>query len=105
VAREAEGDLSAAQQHVTTALKLDPQSAGAQGLLGKILFKQGKAAEAVKLVESGVQGRPTDQELRYLLARIYQQLGRKEDAAREFAEVQKLKAEKLKQDRANTPKP
>lgn len=102
---EATGDLNAAQQHVTNALKLDPQAAAANGLLGKILFKQGKAAEAVKQVEIGVKGRPTDQELRYLLARIYQQLGRKEDAAREFAEVQKLKTEKLKQDRANTPKP
>ncbi|MBI3426121.1 MAG: tetratricopeptide repeat protein [Acidobacteria bacterium] len=105
VALEAVGNLSAAQQYVTAALKLDPQNAAANGLLGKILFKQGKAAEAVKLVELGVKGRPTDQELRYQLARIYQQLGRKEDAAREFAAVQKLKAEQLKQDRANTPKP
>lgn len=105
VSLEATGNLSAAQQHVTHALKLDPQHAAANGLLGKILFRQGKAAEAVKLVELGVKGRPTDQELHYQLARIYQQLGRKEDAAREFAEVQKLKAEQLKQDRKQTPKP
>ncbi len=48
---------------------------------------------------------PNDHERRYWLARIYQQLGRKGDAAREFAEVQRLKAEQLKKDRANTPKP
>lgn len=109
VALEAAGDLSAAQQHVTNALKLAPQvsdlNSSANGLLGKIFFKQGKAAAAVKLVELGVKGRPTDHELRYLLARIYQQLGRKNEAAREFAEVQKLKAEQLKQDRKQTPKP
>jgi tetratricopeptide (TPR) repeat protein len=101
---EAAGDLNAAQQRVRAALKLDPQAPAANGLLGKILFKQGQAAQAVKLVEMAVKGKPEDHEQRYLLARIYQRLGRKADAAREFAAVQKLKAEQLKKDRQNTPK-
>ncbi len=74
-------------------------------MLGKILFKQGQAAEAVKPLELAAAKKPTDHELRYTLARVYQQLGRKQEAAREFAEVQRLKAEQLKKDRANTPKP
>jgi tetratricopeptide (TPR) repeat protein len=105
LALEADGNLNAAQQRIDEALKLDPQAPEANGLLGKILFKQGRAAEAVKLVEAAVDKKPNDQEQRYLLARIYQQLGRREEAAREFAAVQKLKAEQLKSDRARTPKP
>lgn len=102
---EALGDLAAAHQHVTASLKLDPQATASNALLGKILFQQGKALLALKYVEAAVKANPTEHEQRYLLARIYQQLGRKADAAREFAEVQRLKAEQLKTDRANTPKP
>lgn len=102
---EGDGNSDGAMKWVQAALKLDAQSPEANGLLGKILFKQGKAAEAVKPLELAISKTPKDPERRYLLARIYQQLGRREDATREFAEVQKLKAEKLKTDRANTPKP
>jgi tetratricopeptide (TPR) repeat protein len=104
-ALEKDGETGAAQQRVETALKLDPQSPEANGLSGRILFKQGKAAQAVKPLEFAASKKPADHELRYTLARVYQQLGRKEDAAREFAEVQRLKAEQLKKDRANTPRP
>lgn len=104
-ALEKDGDLDVAKRQVEAALKLDSQSPEANGLLGKILFKQGKAAEALKPLEFASAKKTTDHELRYTLARVYQQLGRREDAAREFAEVQRLKAEQLKKDRANTPKP
>lgn len=104
-ALEKDGRLDDAQRHVETALKLDSQSPEANGLSGKILLKKAKAADAVKPLEFAVTKKPSDPELRYTLARVYQQLGRREDAAREFAEVQKLKAEQLKKDRANTPKP
>jgi tetratricopeptide (TPR) repeat protein len=104
-ALERDGDLEAARQQVEAALKLDLQSPEANGLLGKILFKQGKTAEAVRPLEFASAKKSADHELRYTLARVYQQLGRREDAAREFAEVQRLKAEQLKKDRANTPKP
>ncbi len=102
---EAEGNLNEAQRHLDSAMKLAPESPEAHAVAGKILFKQGKAAEAVKPLELAAAKKPDDHELRYTLARVYQQLGRKEDAAREFAEVQRLKAEQLKRDRANTPKP
>lgn len=102
---EKNGDMDNALKWVNSALKLDPQSPESNGLLGRILLKQGRTAEAIKPLEFAVSSRKTDHELRYALARAYQQLGRREDAAREFAEVQKLKSEQLKKDRANTPRP
>ncbi len=94
-----------ARRYLDEVLKADPQLPEANALLGKLLVRQNKPAEALKPLELAVTKDATDPEKRYLLARVYQQLGRKAEAAREFAEVQRLKAEKLKQDRANTPKP
>lgn len=102
---EAEGNLEAAAKHLAELLKSDADSPEVNALNGKILFKQGKPSEAVKPLEKAAAKKTGDHELRYTLARVYQQLGRKEDAAREFAEVQRLKAEQLKKDRANTPRP
>ena len=102
---EADGNAEAAEQRVRESLKLDPPNPEANALLGKILVKQNKPAEALKPLETAVAKDSTDPEKRYLLARAYQQLGRREDAAREFAAVQKLKAEKLKKDREQTPRP
>ncbi|HKQ76914.1 MAG TPA: tetratricopeptide repeat protein [Blastocatellia bacterium] len=104
-ALEKDGAVGAARQRVEAALALDSQSPEANGLLGKILFKQGKAVDAVKPLEYAAAKKTNDHELRYALARVYQQLGRREDAAREFAEVERLKSEQLKKDRARTPKP
>ena len=102
---EADGDLDAARARLDLALRQEPQSPEANALLGKILVKQNKPADALAPLESAVAKDPVDPDKRYLLARVYQQLGRREDAAREFAEVQRLKAEQLKADRARTPKP
>ncbi|MEP7270932.1 MAG: tetratricopeptide repeat protein [Acidobacteriota bacterium] len=102
---EGQGNLDAAERHLSAAMKLVPDSPDASALLGKILFKRGKASEAIAPLEFSVGKNPTDPDRRYLLARVYQQLGRREDAEREFAEVQRLKANQLKQDRTRTPKP
>ena len=104
-AEEADGKLTAARSHVDMSLKLDPQSAEANALLGKILVKESKDAEALPRLELAVKKDPSDPVKRYLLARVYQQLGRREDAQREFAEVQRLKQKQLEDDRARTPKP
>jgi hypothetical protein len=40
-----------------------------------------------------------------LLARLYQKLGRHEDAHRQFAEIQRLKNEQLEKDRKRISKP
>lgn len=105
VLNEAESNLDAAKSRLDAALKLDPQSADANGLLAKILRKQGKNAEALAPLQLAVAKDPTDPIKRYTLAQIYRDLGRREDAAHEFAEVQRLKAEQLKNDRSKLPKP
>jgi tetratricopeptide (TPR) repeat protein len=102
---ELQGDIDAARERLDAALRLDASSPEANSLLGKILLKQNRAAEAIAPLELAVKGDPKDPDKRYLLGRSYQQTGRREDAAREFAEVQRLKAEQLEHDRARTPKP
>jgi len=59
----------------------------------------------VKPLEAAVAKDPEDGEKRYQLARVYLQLGRREEAAREFAESQQLKARQLQRDRERIPKP
>ncbi len=103
--QEATDQLDAALQSTNIALQIDPQSTEANALLSKILSRQGKNAEALPPLERAVTKDPTDPVKRYMLARIYRQLGRTADANREFAEVQRLKAEQLKNDRARAPKP
>jgi tetratricopeptide (TPR) repeat protein len=103
--QESEGNLDAARQRLDAALKLSPENVETNALLGKILVKQGRDAEALAPMEKAVAGDPTDPVKRYTLARIYRKLGRQEDANREFAEVQRLKSTEVEKDRARSPKP
>jgi len=103
-----DGNFPEARRRAEESLKLDPKSPEATGLLGRILFREGRAAEAVGLLEYAItasEKNRNDHDLHYNLARAYQQLGRRDDAARQFAEVQRLKAEQLRKDRANLPRP
>ena len=103
-----DGKFPEARRGAEAVLKLDPKSPEATGLLGRILFREGRAAEAVGLLEYAItasEKNRNDHDLHYNLARAYQQLGRRDDAARQFAEVQRLKAEQLRKDRANLPRP
>jgi tetratricopeptide (TPR) repeat protein len=102
---EAEGKLEIARARLQTALKVEPQSAEANALLGKILLRQGQAAAAVAPLETAVAQTPTDSNTRFLLARAYQQSGRSKDAAREFAEVQRLKNQGIEKERSGLGKP
>ena len=102
---EAQENLAEARRYLERALALDRESAEGNALLGKILVKEGKPAEALGPLEAAVAKDPASADRHYLLARAYQQVGRKEDAAREFAEVQRLKKLELERDRARTPKP
>ncbi len=103
--REQSGDTADAHSKIELALTLDPQSAEANALLGKILFKEGKTQEAVKPLEVAVVKTPEDADMRYLLGRVYLQLGRKEDAAREFNESKRLREQQLEKDREKTARP
>jgi tetratricopeptide (TPR) repeat protein len=102
---DAEGQLDAARERAQLALALQPRSADAGALLGKVLLKQGKAAEAVPPLETAVAQNPNDANLRFQLARAYQQSGRRQDAAREFAEAQRLKDRGIEKERKGATKP
>ncbi len=88
---EREGDLARCREHAERARTLEPSSPEVNGLLGKVLLDQGQVADAIGPLEQAIKGSPKDTEKRYLLARAYRQVGRRADAAREFAEVQRLK--------------
>lgn len=96
---DAEGQLDAARDRAHIAFALQPLSADAGALLGKVLLKQGKAAEAVPPLETAVAQNPNDANLRFQLARAYQQSGRRQDAVREFAEAQRLKDQGIEKER------
>jgi Flp pilus assembly protein TadD len=103
-AQEKLGDLDSARQRVEAALKVEPKSIEANKLYGKILFKQGQMIAALTAVEKAVQQDPLDAENRYLRARIFQRLGRSQEAKLEFREVEQLK-EKARNRQPNPPSP
>jgi len=102
---EIDGDLDAALKGIEAALKLEAESAEANALLGKILIKRNRPAEAIGPLEKAVKTDPADPGKHYLLARAYRQLGRREESSREFAEAERLKGEELKRDRARIANP
>ncbi len=91
-AHEKLGNLSDARQRVEAALRVNSESAEANKLYANILFKQDQVKAALEAVEKAVKQDPLDTEIRFLRARIFQRLGRAQDAKREFAVVEQLKA-------------
>jgi tetratricopeptide (TPR) repeat protein len=104
-AHEAEGGLDAGYGRIQQALKLAPESPEANALAGKILMKQERPQAALVYLERAVNSDPGDPNNRYVLARVYQRIGRREDADREFAEVRRIKGDQFKGDQARTPRP
>ncbi|HVX66106.1 MAG TPA: tetratricopeptide repeat protein [Bryobacteraceae bacterium] len=95
LAREA-GQLPEAIGHFTRATRLDPSFTDAFLGLGRALLDANRAAEAVAPLETCARQQPENPTLHFTLATAYQRLGRKEDAAREFA-AHKATAEKARQ--------
>jgi Tfp pilus assembly protein PilF len=93
VARQ-EDKLPEAIGHFASAAKLAPDFAEAQFGLGRSLLDSGKNAEAVAPLEKAVRLAPDNPTIHFALATAYQRMGRKDDAAREFA-LQKSAADKL----------
>jgi Tfp pilus assembly protein PilF len=81
-------------EHYASAAKLAPDFAEAQFGLGRSLLDSGKTAEAVAPLEKAAQLSPDNPTVHFALATAYQRMGRKEDAAREFA-LQKAAADKI----------
>jgi protein O-GlcNAc transferase len=92
---EQDDRLMDAQHHAERAVALEGDVAGSRGLLGRILFKEGKAAEASVNLERAVSAEPENASWHFLLAQAYQRLGNAAAAAREFAEARRLKEDEV----------
>jgi tetratricopeptide (TPR) repeat protein len=93
VARQ-EDKLPEAIGHFASAAKHAPDFAEAQFGLGRSLLDSGKNAEAVAPLETATRLAPDNPTIHFALATAYQRIGRKDDAAREFA-LQKSTADKI----------
>ena len=67
--------------------------------LAQLDFKAKRYPDALKHLEAAVKILPEQDSIRLLLARTYQALGRKPEADREFAEVRRLKQQRVERDR------
>jgi tetratricopeptide (TPR) repeat protein len=63
------GQLNDARQPLERALVLDPKLTGASTVLGLVLHRQGRVADAVKVVEAAAVLAPGDRDIRDLLAK------------------------------------
>lgn len=81
------------------AVRLRPRSAAALYQLAKLLWQRSKSQEAASLLERSVQADNKYREAHYLLGTVYQSLGRKQEAAREFALVKKMSQEEVNRTR------
>jgi predicted Zn-dependent protease len=90
------GQLPQAIEHYRNATKLNPGLPEPQFGLGRCLLDSDKAAEAVGPLEIAAKLAPENPTIHFTLAHAYQELGRKDDAAREFA-LQKSTAAKIQQ--------
>ena len=82
--------------HFTKATQLNPGFAEAYYGRGKSLLDSGRPADAAAALETAAKLSPENPTVHLALATAYQRIGKKEDAAREFA-LQKSTAEKLNQ--------
>ncbi|MBI3469937.1 MAG: tetratricopeptide repeat protein [Candidatus Solibacter usitatus] len=82
-----------ALKYLRRARALRPRNAPALYQLAKLLWQRGKDPEAAPLLETAIASDPQYREAHYLLGTIYQALGRKSLAAREFAVVKRLTEE------------
>lgn len=89
--------LPQAIEHYTNAARLNPGLPEPYFGLGRCLLDSDRAADAVGPLETAVRLAPANPTIHFTLAHAYQELGRKEDAAREFA-LQKSTAEKIQHD-------
>jgi tetratricopeptide (TPR) repeat protein len=90
------GKLPQAIEHYTNATKLNASLPEPYFGLGRCLLDSDRAADAVAPLETAAKLAPANPTIHFTLAHAYQELGRKEDAAREFA-LQKSASEKIQQ--------
>ncbi len=83
-------NLNVAHDYYAGVQKLNPRTSCANLGLAGLLIDEGKAQEALSYLQTAVHIDPYDPEIRWRLARVYRQLGRKEDADRELTAFQEL---------------
>lgn len=84
------GNLVEALVQLRRAHELDPSSFEANMSLGRMLAKEGKVEESIGFLEQAAKASPASPEVHYQLALSLQHAGRKAEAAKEFAEVDRL---------------
>ena len=84
------GNLEEALVQLRRARELDPSSFEANMSLGRMLAKEGKVEESIGFLEQAAKASPASPEVHYQLALSLQHAGRKAEAAKEFAEVDRL---------------
>jgi tetratricopeptide (TPR) repeat protein len=90
------GHLPQAMDHYRNATKINAGLPEPYFGLGRCLLDSDRAADAVGPLETAARLAPANPTVHLTLAHAYQELGRKEDAAREFA-LQKSAAQKIQQ--------
>lgn len=89
-----QSNLKAAYDHFSRAVSLAPNDADANLGMGKTLLSMHKTEKAVPLLERAVKADPYSPVAHYRLGIAYRSAGRAQDAGRELAEFEKLKAMK-----------
>ena len=88
--------LPQAVEHYSRATQFAPDFAEAYYGLGRCLLDSGKTPDALVPLQTSARLQPDNPNVHFALATAYQRLGRKDDAAREFA-LQKSTTEKINQ--------
>jgi tetratricopeptide (TPR) repeat protein len=84
------GELDEALVQLRKARELDPSSFEVNMSLGRTLAKAGKIEESIGFLQEAAKASPESPEVHYQLALSLQRAGRKAEAAKEFAEVDRL---------------
>jgi predicted Zn-dependent protease len=85
--------VDAAHQAIAQALALAPNDPWIQGTAGRIDYARKDYQAAIDHLTAAVHLRPNYLQARFTLAQAYRAVGRKDEAARESAEFQRLRAE------------
>ena len=94
----ARDDYPEAETYLRRALEVDPRHLETQILLGRILTRQDKTEEALELLTRATKDHPDSPNVFYVLATLYQQLGREEEAKEAGQQFQRLNEETEQRD-------
>jgi Tfp pilus assembly protein PilF len=85
------GDMPTAREYAERAVKLAPKDFATHVTLGRVLLDSDDAPGAVHELETAIKQAPGSPEAHFNLAVAYAKVGRKEDAAHERQEFQRLR--------------